>query len=216
MEIDLAEDDALPAVGRVWEDEGPKLSMATIMAQAKKQQPPAPTPSPDANVEPVDPADLPRTWKALLALLAQHGPSLQGLLSQGRFAGIEDGRAIIRYPKSHEVTVKLLERNGKRELITEAFTTLLNEPTGVKFELDTTAEETTAVATVAAPRAAIQRVIPTPAPQPEPPPAPSIRLTPELRAELESDPLIRSLIRTRRQHHQGRIKESCWLLVAGC
>ena len=198
-DADADADDALPAVGRVWE-EGPKLSLATIMAQAKRQErqtAPAERPAAtDANVEAVDPSNLPGTWQALLAMLAKHGPSLQGLLSQGRFVGIEDGRAVIRYSKNQEMTVRLLEKNGKREMIAAALTELRSEPTGVRFEVDATELEAAPSPAATPAQSAPRRAIPTvPAPQPEPAAAaPSIRLTPELRAELESDPLIRAVI----------------------
>jgi DNA polymerase III subunit gamma/tau len=192
------DDDALPAVGRVWED-GPKPSLSTIMAPAKqheRQATPAERPAAEANVEAVDPSGLPGTWQALLAMLAKHGPSLQGLLSQGRFVGIEEGRAVIRYSKNQEMTVRLLEKNGKREMIAAALTELRSEPTGVRFEVEAGEGEATvaiaAAATQVAPRRATSAA---PAPPPEPvASAPSIRLTPELRAELEADPLIRAVI----------------------
>jgi DNA polymerase III subunit gamma/tau len=193
------DDDALPAVGRVWED-GPKLSLGSIMAQAKRQErqvAPPERPAADANVEAVDPSGLPGTWQALLAMLAKHGPSLQGLLSQGRFLGIEEGRAVIKYSKNQEMTVRLLEKNGKREMIAAALTELRSEPTGVRFEVEASDGDApvaiAAAATQAAPRRAIAAP-PTAPPESVAAAPPSIRLTPELRAELESDPLIRAVI----------------------
>jgi DNA polymerase III gamma/tau subunit len=196
--FDSDEGDALPAVGKVWDDGAPKLSLATIMAQAKTRET-ASAPAPAGNVEPVDTSDMPGVWKALLELVSKHGASLQGLLSQGRFAGVEDGRAVIRYSRSQETTVRLLERSGKRELVSEALTEVLSQPTGVKFEIDATEEAPGGVAVAvvpaqvarAAPTARMAVAVPSPAAAPEPP---SVKLTPELRAELEADPLIRALI----------------------
>jgi DNA polymerase-3 subunit gamma/tau len=190
------DDDALPAVGKVWDDGAPKLSLATILAQAKKQEAAS---APAGNVEPVDTSNMPGVWKALLELVAKHGASLQGLLSQGRFVGVEDGRAVIRYSKSQETTVRLLERNGKRELVSEALTEVLSQPTGVKFEIDASEEASGGAAVAAspaqvsrpAPNARMAVASPSPAAPPEPP---SVKLTPELRAELEADPLIRAVI----------------------
>jgi DNA polymerase-3 subunit gamma/tau len=200
MDFDLGDSDdgdSLPTVGKVWDD-GPKLSLATIMARDKQKTQVAPsTPiAGDSNIEPIDPTDLPAVHRAMLALIARHGPSLQGLLSQGQFAGVEDGRAILRYPKSQETTVRLLDRNGKRELVVDALSQILNQPVGVRFEIDPNDDSLAAPTTsIASARPAASR--PTnsaPAPAPEPPAAPSIRVTAELRAELEQDPLIRSLI----------------------
>jgi hypothetical protein len=199
QELDLGDDDSLPAVGKVWDD-GPKRSLSQIMADAKRSTPPPPAAVParlvDANVEPVDGANVSGVWKAMLGLLAKHGQSLQGLLSQGRFVGIEEGRAVIRYSKAQETTVRLMERNGKRELVSEALSAVLNQPTGVRFEID--ADDASAPVAASAPSASATRSAstarPAAAPVPEPAGTPAIRLTPELRAELECDPLIRAVI----------------------
>jgi hypothetical protein len=201
MDFDLGDsddDDSLPAVGKVWE-EGPALSMATIMARDKQkaQAAPAQPVAANSNVDSVDPTDLPAVHRAMLALIARQGQkSLEGLLSQGQFAGVEDGRAILRYPKSQETTVRLLDRNGKRKLVVEALSEVLNQPVGVLFEIDPNDDSpSTPPASSAAARPAAPRPThPAPAPAPESPAAPSIRVTAELRAELEQDPLIRSLI----------------------
>ena len=194
MDFDLGDDDdSLPAVGKVW-DESPKLSLATIMARDKQKAETAPPASPDSNIESVDPTDLSAVHKAMLAMIARHGPSLQGLLSQGQFAGVEDGRAILRYPKSQETTVRLLDRNGKRELVVDALSEILNQRVGVRFEIDLNDDSPGAPpASAASARPASPRPA-NPSPAPEAAATPSIRLTAELRAELEQDPLIRSLI----------------------
>ena len=44
------------------------------------------------NVEPVDVKNLPEVWQKLLSLLAERGPALHSLVSQGKLVGIEDGR----------------------------------------------------------------------------------------------------------------------------
>ncbi len=200
---DDAAEDALPAVGRVWDEDAPKKSLATIMAEDKRadtaRQAAAPKvipPSirdPFANVEAVDPADLPAVWQASLALLSEKGQALYGMISQGQFAGVEDGRAVIRY--GTDTFVKILDKAGKRELVSDAFSKVLSQSVGVRFEVDPSLRPAAAPRGNAnsrsngnvAPRPAVA-----PASTPEPPATPSIRLTPELRAELESDPLIRA------------------------
>jgi DNA polymerase-3 subunit gamma/tau len=204
MDFDLGEDDdALPSVGKVWDD-GPKLSLSTIMAQAKQKAAAAPPPmaaaeSPLSNIEAVDPTSLSATYKAMIDLVAKHGASLPGLLSPGRYMGVEDGRAVIRFSPDQESLLQLLDKKTKRDLIVSAFSEVLQQPVGVKFELDavaplpTSAPLTTASngAAAAASRPSSRAATP---PPPEAPAAPSIRLTPELRAELEQDPLIRSIL----------------------
>src|SRR5207302_2821715 len=123
--------------GKVWE--GPSLK--ELLKQQHQQHStsaaaPAPA-SPEAapsNVEPVSPDDLPRAWKALLTVLAKHGPGLHGLLSHGRLVAIDDGRAVIRYGRQHETFVKMLEKNGKKEIVRDAMSQVLSQPIGVKFE----------------------------------------------------------------------------------
>ncbi len=133
----LDDDDDLPAVGKVWESDGPKVSLATLMAQHAAASAAAPQSKPEAsNVEPVDTNDLPAKWKAMLALIANQGPALSGLLMHGRLVGIEDGRAVIRYGKQHETFVKMLERNGKKDLVRDALCQVLEQTVGVKFEVD--------------------------------------------------------------------------------
>ena len=51
--------------------------------------------TPESNVEPVDPTNLPAVWQAFLGVIAGGGPMLHSLLSQGQLVGIEDGRAVL-------------------------------------------------------------------------------------------------------------------------
>jgi DNA polymerase-3 subunit gamma/tau len=202
MDFDLGDDDdALPSVGKVWDD-GPKRSLSTIMAQDRQKAaaplPMAPVEAPPSNIEAVDTDRLNHTYQAMIELVAKHGPSLPGLLSQGRYIGIEDGRAVIRYSTEQESAMQLLDKKAKRDLIVSAFTEVLRQPVGVKFELDAPAAVATAAAdgapTNGAAMPARQQRSAAPPPPVDAPAAPSIRLTPELRAELEQDPLIRSIL----------------------
>jgi len=147
----------------------------------------------------VNTSDLGALWKTLLEMMAAHGPVLQSLLSGGVLAGIEDGQAVIRYTKKNETFRKLMERNGKKDLVRDGFSKLLGKPTGVRFEVDESgADEEPArpVMANAAPAArAPSRAAPPPPPEPPAPAGPpAIRITPELIEELKRDPLVHSVM----------------------
>ena len=148
MDLDLGEDDddALPSVGKVW-DEGPTRSLAAIMAESKqKAQATTPITAPaPSDVESIDPTNLPATYQAMLRLIAKHGPSLEGLLSQGQFLGVVEGRAVIRYSKSQEHAVRILEKHSKKDLIISTLSEVLNQKVGLKFEVDEAQEVAPAV-----------------------------------------------------------------------
>jgi hypothetical protein len=190
------DNDDLPAVGKVWE--GPRESLATLMAKSTARiAAPLQKPEPP-NIEAVNPGDLPGQWQAMLTLISKHGPGLHGILSQGRFIGVDDGQAVIRVSKSHETFIARLQQKDKADVIRDVVSKVLNESVGVRFEV----EETT-TATVAPPA-------PTRAPAPEPPApraaatgAPTLvmeastltRLTDEMRHKLYNDePLIRAVV----------------------
>jgi DNA polymerase-3 subunit gamma/tau len=192
-------DDDLPRPGKVWD--GPSLK-DLLKQQASAATPPAPAPQqPSSNVEAVDPSNLPGVWKAMLGMLAKHGPGLGGLLSHGQLVAIEDGRAIIRYGEQHASLVKMFDKNGKKEQVRDAITKVLNQQVGVAFEIGPEPAPSAApAAPEAAPRPRTAAPPSTPAPPPPPaapaaPPAPSIRITPELVQTIrESEPLIRDLM----------------------
>jgi hypothetical protein len=108
--------------------------------------------------------------------------------------GVHDGRAVIRYPHGHESMLKMLDRNGKKEQIRDAFTQLLGKDVGIAFECDE------AGATEPAPQPAAVPSPPAPVAtaaqkQPTPPAEPQIRVTAELCASLrDSDPMIRAVM----------------------
>ena len=211
------DDDDLPRPGKVWDNSGPSLSELLKQQRAAPTGPPAPAAAPapapiaasspeGSNVESIDPNDLPGVWKSLLDLLAEKGPGLPGLLSHGRFIGVdEQNRAVIRYGKQHETFVKMFERNGKKDQVREAFSKVLKQNVGIAFDLDPD-EEPSSVATMSAPatqpkpmpakagtplNAPVRREIPA-----APPPAPAAsRPTPEqIEALRASDPLIKALM----------------------
>jgi hypothetical protein len=132
-----------------------------------------------------------------LARIADQGASLHGILTQARLAGITDGQAVIRIAPQHETFLPRLQSNGKKDLLRDILSQLLQHPTGIRFELDAApAPESPAAPTAAAPTpprpaAAPESHSPATASPAEPAPLP---LTPELRQELESDPLIQALM----------------------
>jgi DNA polymerase III gamma/tau subunit len=183
------DDDDLPAPGKVWE--GPSLG-AMMAAQSATSAVPQKKPE-LSNVEPIDPSDLPGQWRAMLALLAQQGSALHGMLSQGRFIGVEDGRAVIRVSKVHETFIKRLEQNGKKDIVREVVSTVLKEPVGVRFEV-----EEPAVATAAPARRANVAELPAARPAPITGPEPvnsTVRLSEEMRNKLyQTEPLVRAIV----------------------
>lgn len=89
-----------------------------------------------AEITPVaDPNDLPAVWRAVLAQVANHGPSVHAMLSRARFAGIDDGCATIEYGAADETFCKMLERNGKKDLVRDLLSKLLNRSVGIKVRL---------------------------------------------------------------------------------
>jgi hypothetical protein len=186
----------------VWE--GPTRSLSSILAAQKAQPKPAqraaaaPLPSAPAvslsNIEAVDPADLPAVWQALLALLADQGPGLHGMLSHGHFAGVEDGRALIRFAPQQETFVKMLDRNGKKDLIRTNLSALLRDAVGVSFEVDPALADAPPPPAASPAPAGDARAARQAAPSLPSPAQPTVRLTADLKAQLESDDLIRAVI----------------------
>ena len=134
------EDDDLPRPGKVWQgNSGPSLS--TLLAQHRAQSA-APAnsapavPAAESNVESVDPSNLPAVWKACLKLLTAQGPGLHSLFAQGHLVAIEDDRAVLRFSPLHETFVLNWEKNGKKEVVRDAISRVINQKIGVKFEID--------------------------------------------------------------------------------
>src|SRR5205807_562611 len=106
----------------------------------------------------------------------------------------EDGRAVIRYGPQHDTFVKMLERNGKKDLVREKLTQVLGQSVGVKFEVDANAEAEPAPA---APAGTARPAMPARTPAAPPPaedPVPAtaaVKLTPELIESLRNEPLIK-------------------------
>jgi DNA polymerase III gamma/tau subunit len=211
------EDDALPAVGKVWDNSGPSLSELLKQHQAQEPEPaaqPAPVASAPtvSNIEPVNVHDLPHVWQKLLDVLAARGPALHSLVSHGKLTAIEDGRAVISYDRKHQTFVKLLDRNGKKDVVREALSQVAGQPLGVRFDVDDSGSDDTAATPASSSATAVMEAPParpavTPAARREPvrvaveapqrvaPPPNVIRITPELKESLRnSEPLIKAIM----------------------
>jgi DNA polymerase III subunit gamma/tau len=183
--IEEDDDDSLPVPGRVWE--GPKKSLATMMAESA---PPPLLPSP--KIEAIGSDDLPGQWQAMLDLLVKHGAGLHGVLSQGKFVGIEDGRAVIRVSRTYEAFIRRIEENGKKDAIRNVISEVLKQPVGVRFDLDDAPPQP--IATAAQPRRATATATISPAPE-QSSTTNTIQITDEVRGKLyESEPLIRAIV----------------------
>jgi hypothetical protein len=147
----------------------------------------------------VDPSNLPGVWQAFLGLIASHGPMLHSLLAQGRLVALEEDRAVIRFGPQHETFVRMWERNGKKDLVRDAISQVLNQSIGVKFEIDASDASGPTQAPVApkpAPRAQTSRPAPAPAPEPPAPIGPpAIKITPDLVDSIRNaEPLVKELM----------------------
>jgi hypothetical protein len=193
------EDDDLPRPGKVWDSSGPSLKEllareAARSAPVQAEIAAAPPADSFANVEPVNTNDLGALWTTLLAMMAEHGPMFHSLISNGSLKAIEDGQAVIRYTKKNETFRKMLERNGKKDLVRDGLSKIIGKPMGVRFEVDDTPEaEAAAPPKAAAPVARAARPAP-PAEPAQPAGPPAIRITPELIEQLKQDPLAGSVM----------------------
>ena len=129
----------------------------------------------------------------------------QSLVTPGRLVSINDEVALIRYAPQHDTFVKMLERNGKKEIVREKLSEAYGQSIGVKFEVDPNAEPgpTTPPPGAAIPTPAARPAAPRPAspsrPQPPPeepqqPATSAIKLTPELVESLRQEPLVKALM----------------------
>ncbi len=200
--IDLGDDDSLPSVGRVWD--GPTQSLSTIMSQKKpafdlsSQRQAA---NELSNVEPVDPSDLPAKWQALLTMLDQHSQGLYGIVSQGGLSRIDDNVAVVKFPSGKDFLLKLLDRNGKREAVAKAFTQVMKQETGVRFEIDEGMADALPPAVKANGSPPPTAFRPAAAGRPAPiapqsmPEVPTVRLTQEMKdAAYRDEPLVKAII----------------------
>jgi DNA polymerase III gamma/tau subunit len=144
--------------------------------------------TPIANVEPIDTKDFAGVMSRLRDAIQRHAPGIDAFLSHGKLVAVESGNAVLRYSSSHETSVQMLSRNGKKEILQKELSDLLNEPVNVRFEIEPTSDDAPERAPAPAPRRASQaRTVSAPT-------APSIRITPELKEQLRSDPLVAAVM----------------------
>ena len=62
-------------------------------------------------------------------------PGVKTLIGQARLVSIEDNVAVFSFAAMHDIQMKMLERNGKKEIVRDALSRLLDRDVGVKIEL---------------------------------------------------------------------------------
>jgi hypothetical protein len=206
ISLDEDEDDDLPRPGKVWDNSGPSLA-ELLKQQVKVAVPATPAPaaelakSPEslANIEPVAIDNLPEVWQKLLHLLGEKSAALPPLLHNAQLVGVEENQAVIRFAHRDAFHARMLDRNGKKDIVRDALCVVVGQTVGLKIDLAPPVEGEDD------PPAASPPVRPNPPPRvakpaaPEPPPipeTPTIRLTTELRDELrQKNPLVDALVR---------------------
>ncbi|HZZ42233.1 MAG TPA: DNA polymerase III subunit gamma/tau [Tepidisphaeraceae bacterium] len=192
VNVDLDLGDDLPQVGRVWEESGPSL------VEMMKQKTPVGVEKPsESNVEAVSMGDLGGVWGSLLGAL-QENLGVKTWLEQGKLVGFDDdGAAIIStasaFAKSN------LDRNGKKDLIRDTLSKILNKPVGLRIVVEEAGKgelvravqaqvpTVQVVAANPAHRVVAEAVTPTMVDT-------SVRLTAELKDQLRQDPLVKGVL----------------------
>ncbi len=207
-----AEEDELPAVGKVWQD-----SSVDLVAALKSKTDPSPaatTPAQPvvASASPVGPAAEPRNWQnnlpglwaCVLEKLAEQAPALPANFTGAQLVALDEHVAVIRYNCANATFASLVEHSEKkkRALIHE-LAALLGRNVGVRFETQA-AEEADAASTAAPAIAAPTTVGPAqpeparPSAAPQPPAvdhsAGKLPLTPQLREEILAHPLVKGVV----------------------
>jgi hypothetical protein len=89
-----------------------------------------------ANVEPVAVDDLPAVWQSMLKVLSSKGAGLLPLIEDAALVSIDHGMAVVRYhPHDRETIVRMLDRNGKRDVIRDTLSSILRKSVGLKIEI---------------------------------------------------------------------------------
>jgi DNA polymerase-3 subunit gamma/tau len=179
------EEDDLPQPGKVWQDKaGPSL-VELLKQQSSTIDNASPTPL--QNVEPVNTQDFEAVMSRLRDAIHEQAPGIDAFLSHGKLVGVESGQAILRYPSNRETSVQMLSRNGKKEIVQKQLSEILNEPVGLRFEIEPEPAAEPVKERAAPARPAPRREVVAPAP-------PVIRVTPELKEQLRADPLVAAVI----------------------
>lgn len=180
----LDDADALPAVGKVW-DTGPKRSLSEILASAARK--PAAQANSSTKATPQPSGELGAIWaQALEQVQEALGPAVHVPLSSGQ--PIREGDLItIRFGGPFSAMARYLEKY--RDQIQATLSAAAGEAVRVVLEADAAGAVTAPPGNLPARQANENRPAPTLAPQRE-----GIPLTPDLRASLEKDPLIRAIM----------------------
>ncbi|HVT89219.1 MAG TPA: DNA polymerase III subunit gamma/tau [Tepidisphaeraceae bacterium] len=153
---------------------------------------PGPSPlAPSTNIEPVDSRDLTSIWSRLLGALEEKSLALPAMLSGARLIEIEDGRAVIQFLE--ETHARMLDRNGKKDAVREVLSGLVQQPIELKIEVAEAPPPTEMPHESSPQRTPVRHSAPAPAAAPV---DNALRLTPELRDQLATDPLIGAIIKT--------------------
>ncbi len=205
VSADEDDDDDLPRPGKVWESGGPSLK--ELLAEQERKNSAAaggravaaPTPPAPAPV-----ASLTDLWQSLLDRLYQRGPSIHALVIPGRLESLDEGLATIRYPAAQSTFIKLLERNGKKEIVRDLLGELIQRPVGLRLEADAEEAELATAHSPPSPTAQMHSRLAASAGGDEgtagivPPASDSastgLAMTPELLASVEADELVHAVM----------------------
>jgi len=200
------EDDDLPRPGKVWDSSGPDLAelLRQSAATAPPPEPAAATPRADDNVVPPDNDDVARIWPALMAMLDTQGAALKTGLSMAQLIEIKDNQAVIRFNGNGATFARNWAKNGKKDTIRALLCSVMGKDVGVRFEIEEASSPPSPAPTTAAaapspepafaPRTATQSHPRAVEPPTQPASVPGIRLTPELKQQLETIPLVKAVM----------------------
>jgi hypothetical protein len=144
------------------------------------------------NLAPVDRNNFDALMQRFHNAASEQAPTVAGFLEGGRIIDVASGTVTLEYPKNYEASARMLDRNGKRESLQEVLSSLLGEPTGLKFSIS---DQELIVEKPKPERPASPPWEKKSAPAPEPAPVnQGIPVTEELRVELmQKNPLIKSI-----------------------
>ncbi len=193
-------DDALPAVGRVW-DEGKKRSLSEIFKRTEpsRVEPARAEPAVASNIAAVGDGEYAGVWSRLLGRVRAEAPPMAGFLTGSELVSVDDAQVKVRFPNPS--APKYFEANGRREKLSALVSEVMGRPVGVSFEVAARSAEATPTE---APAEAAPAIRPNRAPPMTRAPettAPArieasndIVVTAELREELSHDPLVKAVM----------------------
>jgi len=174
----------------VWEGGGATSVFAAFKkASTPTRQPSAPILT-DASLEPADATEFGALMARFRSAAVTEQPTVGAFLDGGKIIARDDDGITIEYPKHLEPSVKMLDRNGKRESLQDVLSRLVGSPTSIRFSISDRVDETPK------PAAPNPRPAPRQAPAIEPvmPQQQGIPITEQLRAELMATvPLVKAL-----------------------